>query len=60
MRRQEMISTLFRKILRANHATGFQAYLNGIQSSGHGTGPTVAEARRDYHEMSHRSPYLHS
>ena len=55
-----MISTLFRKILRANHATGFQAYLNGIQSSGHGTGPTVAEARRDYHEMSHRSPYLHS
>jgi hypothetical protein len=52
-----MISTLFRKIRRANYPTGFQAYLNSIQSSVHGYGPSVEEARRDYREMSRQIQY---
>ncbi len=50
-----MLNSLFRIIRRANHPTGFQAYLNGIQRGAHGSGPTVEEARRDYREMSSRS-----
>ena len=50
-----MFNTLFRMIRRANHPTGFQAYMNNIQRSGHGATPTVEEARRDFREMSHRS-----
>ena len=53
-----MFNTLFRMIRRANHPTGFQAYLNSIQINGHGVGPTVQEARRDYQGMSSRSQDL--
>ena len=53
-----MLNTLFRMIRRANHPTGFQAYLNNIQSSGHGSIPTVQEARRDYRAMAHQSQNL--
>ena len=50
-----MFNTIFRIIRRANHPTGFQAYLNSVQRSGHGSVPTVDEARRDYRDMSNRS-----
>ena len=53
-----MLNTLIRMIRRANHPTGFQAYMNNIQSSGHGSAPTVQEARRDYREMAHLSHNL--
>ena len=53
-----MFNTLFRMIRRANPPTGFQAYLNNVQSNGHGVGPTVQEARRDYQRMSSRSQDL--
>ena len=52
-----MFNALIRLIHRANYPTGFQAYLISIQSSGHGAGPTVQEARKDYREMSHHSLY---
>ena len=53
-----MFNTLFRMIRWANYFMGFQAYLNNIQSNGHGVGPTVQEARRDYQRMSSRSQDL--
>ena len=52
-----MFNTLIRIIRRANHPTGFQACLNGVQSNGHGSTPTVQEARRDYGQMSHPTRY---
>ena len=52
-----MLNTIIRMIRRSNHPTGFQAYLNSIQSSGRGSIPTVQEARRDYGQMSHSTRY---
>ena len=53
-----MFNTLIRAIRQASYPTGFQAYLNSIQSSARGSGPTVEEARRDYREMSHQSQHI--
>ena len=53
-----MFNTLFRMVRRANYPTGFQAYLNKVQTNDHGVGPTVQEARRDYQRMPSRSQDL--
>lgn len=48
-----MLNTLIRRIRRSSFPTGFEAYLNSVQSSGRGVGPTIEEARRDFTGMSH-------
>jgi hypothetical protein len=53
-----MINALLRKIRLGSYPTEFQAYLNSVQTSGHGAGPTMEEARRDFNGMSVRRPNL--